>query len=195
MDLALLDREELFGLALHAVGQQQHTEAVTLLKHAVAHHPEDARLHYLLGVEYAQVGMYDRALVSLEQAIAQDATLDMAVFQLGLLYLTLGQPEQAITAWGELDRLTAEAPLRLFRDGLAHLIRDDFAACRDLLIRGIETNPDNAALNADMQQILDRIATLPQNDNRAKDEPTATEPSAGSLFIRAYASPDDERLH
>ncbi|NHR04867.1 hypothetical protein HA052_06620 [Chromobacterium haemolyticum] len=197
MDYAVLDQEELFQLALQAMESQQHAEAVALLKQGVRNDGEDARLRYLLGAEYAQIGLFDRAVVEMEQAVALRPGLVMAVFQLGLLHLTQGQPDRAEQAWQGLGELAEDHPLQLFRQGLMHLIRDEFADCREYLTRGIAANQAAPMLNEDMRRILAQIDAQQGAGSEApmvEAEPAAGS-SAGNLLLRGYASSGDDKLH
>lgn len=187
-----LDKDELFHLALHAINQQQHPEAIELLKRALTLTPEEGRLHYLLGAEYAQIGLYERAIESMIQAVTLDSTLHLAVFQLGLLHLTQGQPDQAASAWEPLTVLPEDDPLFQFSTGLKHLAKDEFAACKTCLEKGMQLNQAVPALNHDMQQVLDQIAKL---GNSTTDAP-ATSNTENSVFIKAYTSDSgDDTLH
>lgn len=152
-----LDADELLHLALAASEQNQTEEAITLLKRAVALAPKDGRLHYLLGAQHAQIGLYDRAAQEMQHAVTLDPGLDTAHFQLGMLHITSGRPEAAAAAWKALDKLAPDHPLYLFKTGLLHLAKDEFAECEQLLKRGIAANKANAALNNDMQRILKEI--------------------------------------
>ncbi|POZ63778.1 hypothetical protein C2I19_01625 [Chromobacterium alticapitis] len=189
MDYSVLDQEELFQLAVHAMENQQHAEAVTLLKQGVLNDGSDARLRYLLGAEYAQIGLFDRAAAEMEHAVALQPDLVMAVFQLGLLYLTQGRPEQAVQTWLGLDPLPQDHPLQLFRQGLQHLIRDEFAESRESLTQGMSANQLVPALNADMQRIVLQI-----DARNAAAEQTAPA-AAGSVLLRGYAGSGDGKLH
>lgn len=177
-----LDTEELFHLALRAIEQQQHPEAIELLKQALARDPKQGRLHYLLGAEYAQIGLYDRAVAAMEEAISLDASLYTAVFQLGLLYLTQGQAEAAVKAWAPLEKLDPQDPLYLFSRGLQHLAKDEFDACREHLQKGIALNQSLPVLNRDMQLVLDQLP------GAAPGTETQAETKHSSVFIQAYAS-------
>ncbi|OHX12054.1 hypothetical protein BI347_00025 [Chromobacterium sphagni] len=195
MNYAVLDQEELFRLALHAMENQQHAEAIALLKQGLSNDDQDARLHYLLGVEYAQIGMPERGVEALERAVALRPALEMAVFQLGLLYLTQGQPDQAVRAWQGLDPLPEESPLQLFRQGLQHLIRDEFSQCRSLLTQGIAANQAVPVLNADMARILQQLEPLEEAVQAGVPPEEETQPAvgaAGSLFLRGYAASGDD---
>ncbi|MDF0606937.1 hypothetical protein HZU77_014975 [Neisseriaceae bacterium TC5R-5] len=195
MDLSLLDAEELFQLSLNAIERQDHAQAITLLKHGLSQTPEDGRLHYLLGAEYAQIGMSERAAQQLETALLYDASLLTARFQLGLLYLTAGQAGPAIEALTPLiEPLEDGAPLRLFAEGLLCLLDDQLEECKRKLAQGIAANQAVPVLNHDMQKIIDRIN---EQTNISSSEPANETPASASngnaMFIRAYANnPDDK---
>lgn len=149
-----LDAEELLHLALNASAQGKHEDAISSLKRAVTLAPKEGRIHYLLGAEHAQIGLYDRAVEEMARAVELDPSLDTARFQLGLLHITSGRVEPAEKAWKPLDNLGQEHPLRLFKTGLLHLARDEFAQCVELLKKGITLNRVNPALNNDMQRVV-----------------------------------------
>jgi tetratricopeptide (TPR) repeat protein len=132
------------------------------IKDAVARDPSNAELRYLLGAELAQQKEYDGALVEIRRALELDPTLHYARFQLGLLYLTMAQPNQSITTWAPLETLEENAALKYFKRGLEALIRDDFDTCAGLLRHGIELNTQNAPLNRDMKLVIDRLVAKPE---------------------------------
>ena len=49
------------------------------------------------------------------------------------------------------------AALKAFKRGLEALIRDDFSACIGFLQQGIALNKQNAPLNHDMSQLIDKV--------------------------------------
>ena len=54
------------------------------------------------------------------------------------------------------------------------------------LERGIALNTDNAALNADMQRIIDRVKDLPATAANAEAQVKADEEPQSHLFLNAY---------
>src|SRR6185437_13734707 len=124
---AELDESELLNLALHAMGNNHHDESMRLLKRTLNAFPGSARAHYLLGAEHAQIGMYDRAVSEMTEAVRLDPSLAAAHFQLGLLHVTAGRVREAQAAWLPLDRLPSDDPLRLFKSAMLHLARDELA--------------------------------------------------------------------
>lgn len=152
-----LDHEELLHLAILASRENRHEEAIRHLKAALEIAGDNARIHYFLGAEHAQIGMHERAILDMSKAVALDPTLHTAHFQLGLLHLTFGRTNEAYGAWQSLDALEKEHPLFLFKTGLLALAADDFPACKLNLEKGIAKNSLSEALNQDMRQILQKI--------------------------------------
>lgn len=189
-----LDAQELFHLALQAMKQQQHTEAVTLLKQAVAVAPEQGQMHYLLGAEYAQIGLYERAIVSMAEAVRLAPDLHLAVFQLGLLHLSSGSAMAAEEAWAPLFDLAEDNPLRCFVEGLRCLSQDDFSACRTWLTQGMALNQAVPELNQDMANVLAQLPVGASAGEGAVASPLRH--SGQSVYVNAYADvADDDKLH
>lgn len=127
------------------------------IRAAVARDPRNAELRYLLGAELAQQREYDAAVVEMRTALELDPNLHFARLQLGLLYLTMSQPNESIDVWAPLEQLDEKAALKAFKRGLEALIRDDFSSCINFLQQGIHLNTQNDPLNQDMSLICDRV--------------------------------------
>jgi len=139
------------------------------LRRAVLDEPRNGERRYLLGAELAQRRDYEGAVLEMSAALALNPLLHVARLQLGLLHLTMAQPHHALAVLGPLEELPDDAALKHFKRGLEALIHDNFAACLDALQRGIEGNRDNAALNRDMQLIIDRVKPLTQSGGGQSD--------------------------
>jgi tetratricopeptide (TPR) repeat protein len=124
---------------------------------AVGNAATTARSLLLAAAGYAQIQQYDRAEAAYILALEQQPELAIARFQLGLLQLTTGRPAVAATTWRALGLLDDRNPLKLFKQGLEHLARDEFDAAIARLAEGIAHNPDNAPLNHDMELVIERI--------------------------------------
>jgi len=158
---------------------------------AVAQDPRNPQLRYLLGAELAQQKEYTAAVVEMSNALELDPLLHFARFQLGLLYLTMGQPDHSIRTWAALETLDDSAALKHFKRGLEALIRDDFQSCIALLRKGIELNSQNAPLNRDMNMVIERVnAALPPA--AAQDAPR-TESTAPRTDFSLYGEPDSTK--
>ena len=77
--------------------------------------------------------------------------------QLALLYLTMPQPDDSLAIWAPLEDLDETAALKAFKRGLEALIRDDFPTCIACLQQGIDLIKQNAMLNDDMTQVIEKV--------------------------------------
>ncbi len=130
---------------------------VLRLRAAIARDPGNAELRYLLGAELAQRREYPEAVAQMRTALDLNPKLHFARLQLGLLYLTMAQPDDSLAVWAPLEELEENAALKAFKRGLEALIRDDFSSCIGFLQQGIDLNKQNATLNDDMSQLIERV--------------------------------------
>jgi tetratricopeptide (TPR) repeat protein len=155
------------------------------LRAAIARDPANAELRYLLGAELAQRHEYPEAVASIRSALDINPKLHFARLQLGLLYLTMSRPDDSLAVWAPLEELDETAALKAFKRGLEALIRDDFPTCIGYLQQGIDLNKQNATLNDDMSQLIERV-----RDGSVIAPPTV--PSAESDFTR-FGAPSGTR--
>lgn len=181
--ISMLDQEELFQLACNASAADDSASAIGYLKEAVSRVDATARAHYLLGAEYAQVRLYQRAVEEMQSALALDPALSIARLQLGLLWLGNGDPERATTVLEPLAGLPEGDALRQFGAGLCFLIRDQIDDAVALIEQGIALNHDNPPLNVDMRQILDELARVRDGEARAAVTP---DEDAHHVLLSAY---------
>ena len=189
--ISLLDQAELIQLALNSSKNSDSGAALSYLKEAVSRTDATATAHFLLGAEYAQIQMYDRAVSEMESAVALDPSLFIARFQLGLLLLSSGDAKRALDILEPLNELGGANPLRHFGLGLIHLMRDEFSDALRCLTLGIELNLENQPLNNDMQKIIAEINKLPANSvKNAEAVSSLDESSTQHIFISAYTGND-----
>ncbi len=193
--LSMLDQAELLQLALNASAAGDSGSAISYLKEATARPDATAPSHYILGAEYAQIKMYDRAVAEMEAALAIDHGLSIARFQLGLLWLTMGNAERSTNVLTPLNELGDQHPLCLFSRGLIHLMRDEFADVLQCLQKGIaiglNTDIENQALNRDMQKIIHQVELLSANSGTAnmkneEDNSAAEEGDSQHILLSVY---------
>jgi Flp pilus assembly protein TadD len=128
---------------------------ISQLERLLTRYPDDPRLHFLRGSLLAAAQDYTAAHRAMRRAVDLAPDYGIARFQLGFLLLTSGEPHAAQEAWGPLHGLAASDYLRLFAEGLTHLIHDRFAEAIARLEDGISRNQDNPAMNNDMRMIID----------------------------------------
>jgi tetratricopeptide (TPR) repeat protein len=155
----------------------------------------DARAAYLLGAEFAQMGVFDAAEAYFREAVRLDPTLGTAHLQLGLLLLTQARVDEAMTAWQGLDDRPDGDPLQLFRAGLQHLARDEFASCLVALRDGMRVNTANVALNSDMQRIVERIEEVLVAAGDGSGSMTEPDTTTDHLLLSAYRGADGKTRH
>ena len=191
-----LDADELLQLAIRASEANRHEDALSYLKRALDLSPKNGKIHYLLGAEHAQIGLYDRAAVEMARAVELEPDLHTARFQLGLLHITSGRVDQAESTWKPLDALGAEHPLSLFKTGLLHLARDEFDQSIHCLKRGIGLNASNMALNKDMQRIVNEVEARRSSATAAQaagTKPSGTKVSQPAhMLLSAYRDRRDD---
>lgn len=208
--LATLTAEELLAIALEASRRGDTSQAVTCLKEACDRPEATASAFFMLGSEYAQLGMVPEAKAAMARAASISPSFLLPHFQLGMLHLTSGEVDEARAAWSPLADIAEPHPqayLATLRRGMLHLIDDEFDAALLLLGRGVAQNAENEPLNADMRRVIDAIEHLPgrhapqasmdsgprQPAAPPRPPPDITSPSgdeaevdAGHLFISAY---------
>lgn len=177
-----LSQTELFQLAIDASRRKEFDIAIAYLKEAVTRADASPEAYFLLGAEYAQIGMTGQARYAMEAAVALAPGLGMARFHLGLLLLSGGGTGQAVNVLAPLRELGSMHMLTHFSGGLVHLSRNEFTEAVECLRAGIRLNTQNAALNADMQRLIAEIEKLPAKEANERME----EGSTCHLLIAAY---------
>jgi tetratricopeptide (TPR) repeat protein len=180
--MARLDEGELLHLSLEASRERRHGDAIAYLKQLIERSPANHQALHLLAAQHAQIGLTDRAIEEFNQALGIEPGLFAARFQLGLLLLCNARVEEALAAWKPLDELPESDPFLHFKRGLERLCRDDFAGCEESLRRGMELNTTNAALNADMQRVLDDVRRKLAGQAAQSNDP------AGHILLNAYTN-------
>ncbi|WP_338446514.1 hypothetical protein V5F89_01575 [Pelagerythrobacter marensis] len=155
-------------------------------------HPDDPRLHFMLGSVLAERGDAIAAHGALERAVALAPEFHIARYQLGFFELTSGEADRALSTWGPLLRLADDNYLRKFVEGLTFLIRDEFSAAATKLREGIALNRENEPINNDIRLILSQVEELAQTragtDTTDKDDQDGTDQSATSVLLGQFGA-------
>ncbi len=195
-----LTQTELLALALEATRHGQSGQSMVYLKEASSRADAGHQALFLLGSEYAQIGLMDDAKQCMARAIERAPDFAIGRFQLGLLCLTSGAAADAEAIWAPLAHLPANHPqagyLGAFHRGLLHLIRDEFDGVVEQLTLGIGLNLENPALNVDMQRVVDEVRQLQAAQAGSSQAAPAAAPAAEvaaaeeetqHLFLNAYS--------
>jgi tetratricopeptide (TPR) repeat protein len=160
-----LDADTLFDLALQASQANDTLKSINIIKTAIDQSPGDARMWYMLGTLYTDIGIYDKAVLNMEKALELDPGYSIARFHLGLLYLTSGRQAQAEATWLPLDELGESHCLSLFKAGLLKIANHETEAGIQLIKQGIDKNHLVESLNNDMTTVIEH-ATLSLNNQQ-----------------------------
>jgi tetratricopeptide (TPR) repeat protein len=187
-----LDADELLHLALNAAGAGNNEEALVKLKRALEIAPNDARVHYVLGSMYTQLGLIDRATKHLQHAVVFDPSMETARFRLGWIQLNTGTVDAAAETWKAFDGLGKEHPLYLVKTGLLHLAKNELVEAEKFLRLGIAANTIDAQFNYDMaqihKQIVDHLEASKSVAPQAAPKPDAA-PKAQASAPKSDAAP------
>ncbi|HEV7913039.1 MAG TPA: hypothetical protein VGP22_04690 [Albitalea sp.] len=158
--LDALDADELFMLGLQSSTAGDSGSAVGYFKLALSKSASHAKAHWALAAEYAALKMPDRAALHFASAVELDPHLTVARFQYGLLMLTGGQVAQAESIWEPLGSLEPRDPIRLFKEGLLHMVRDEFDAALSSLRTALAHPSLDPALARDVEMTIGRIEAV-----------------------------------
>lgn len=168
------------------------TSAIEKLTSAIHSDPGNADLLFLLGAEMAQQKDYVGAVEQYNAALAINPNLHTARLQLGLLLLTMADPERSLAVMEPLEALDDSQSFKRFKRGLQALAQDEFSLCIQELAEGIRLNTDNAALNIDMQMIVDRVKESVSSDDASGSEEDTQQPDRSTRTdFSLYKSVDD----
>lgn len=175
-----LQAQEALQLAMRASEQNDYDRAISYLTDVLQREPIHPELYYFLGIQYAELELYQRAISGLQKAIDLAGEFEIAEFQLGLLYLQTNQSELAATTFHHLGQHVQDPALRAFCQAYEALLTDDIPLAQQALQMGIECCTHNRPLQADMQRVLvsltdaTAIATPPSGSDSEVAPPTMT---------------------
>lgn len=180
-----LDAEELFHLAMKASNEGDADKAIRYYKQSIEQ-DERGETCYLLGAEYADLQMYDRAIEAMSRAVSINPALYTTYFQLCLLHLIMNHQTAAKEVLQPLLSLEESTYLRRFGDGLLAMIDDRPEEARVAFIEGMAANTENPALNGDVRKLLDRLGASSEAENGSSVEEgaeKAMDNDAASQFL------------
>ena len=178
----MLDAEEYFHLAIHATQHGLHHSAMEYLHKCLEQEPENAKATFLLAAEHAELGLYKRTITGMQKSISLDDKLEMAYYQLALLYMQQGETKESYPLWQHLSDESGDESLREFAKGM--LLLDSMPPQALIhMDRAQELPHPNDFLRHSMASITDSV----RNANRSLPEAqTELEPSVHELFVNAY---------
>jgi len=178
-----LDNDELLRIALDAINQNRHAEAVSLLKTLLERDPAHVFGTYLLAAEHAQLGMMDRAEEGFRRTVELAPDFPMGRFQLGQLYLTKGDGAAAKAVLAPLANQPADQALTGYSRGLIAAANEDAGEAIRQIRLGLNCPQEIPALTTDMQRVLDNLLAVAGGE----PAPASLSPSsAAPLYLSNY---------
>ncbi len=184
----MLDSSEYIHLALHASQHGEPHAAMGYLKDALTQEPSNAIAHYLLAAEHAEIGLYERAIAGMEEALRLEPGIEIAQFQLGLLYLQTNQPDSALSRFQTLAAQAQDPSLKIFAQAYECMISAQGQGAAELLREGLALC-QNEHLRGDMQRVLaslDAQATTAAPTADTQADTSADKAAANTLLLSAY---------
>lgn len=182
-----LDNDELLRLALDAINQNRHADAVAMLKTLLERDANRVFATYLLAAEHAQLGMMDRAETGFRRAVELAPDFPIARFQWGQLLLAKNDLPAARAALQPLAGLPDGSALAGFAKGLIAATQEDVAEAIRQLQAGLACPQEIPALTADMQRVVGNLQAL-AGGGEVASAPAAV-PAAAPMFLSNYGKP------
>lgn len=160
------------------------SDDLALIDAVLAKHPQDPRLHFMKGSILAGQSKHIEAHTSLSKAVEIAPEYSLARYQLGFFELTSGEADRALSTWGPLLREPKDNYLRVFVEGMTHVIRDEFTEAFAKFTRGLELNTENLPMNDDIRLLMREIKTkMDQNAGLTAGEDTGAEDTSAAALL------------
>jgi tetratricopeptide (TPR) repeat protein len=181
-----LDNDELLRVALDAINQDKHADAVSMLKTLLERDAKHIFGNYLLAAEHAQLGMMDRAEEGFKKTVEMAPDFPMARFQLGQLYLVKSDSTAAKTVLAPLAELPAGQALSAYAKGLIAAANENVNEAISQLQTGLGCEQEIPALAKDMQRVLNNLEALAGNGDSGLASQVSTPNAAAPLYLSNY---------
>ncbi len=178
----MLDAQEYLHLAIKSSQAGSHQAALEQLHHCLALEPDNAAANFLMAAEHAELGLFERAIDGMEKALSINPGLELASFQLAMLYFQNGEEHKAQALWDKLGNTTEDKSLQLFSTGLSLLCKNETEQAVAFLQHGIAENTANPAINQLIDNIVKYIDSLPEKHTNEQSE------SGDRFYLGAYSN-------
>lgn len=177
----MLDAEEYLHLAINATKTNEHHSALEYLHKSLELEPDNAGAIFLMAAEHAELGLYDRAIEGMQKALEIAPDLEMARYQLGLLFMQQGRIDESKDVWDYLSENADDKAIEILAKGLMKLDEESKEGL-DLIREATETETSNAFLRESINKIYDNLT---QSEAPTKADKESSDP-VHSLFLNAY---------
>jgi len=165
--LSPFDADETLKLAIHASEHGDAHSAIRYLTELLNIQPDHGAACYFLAMQYAEIGLFERAITTLQHAVEINPTFDIAQFQLGLLYLQTQQILQAEQIFSGLSLSSHDPALTAFSLGYLALFKEQIPNAVHHFQEGIAVC-SNDALSNDIKRVIAQVENTAQNSSIPK---------------------------
>lgn len=181
-----LDNDELLRIALDSINHDRHAEAVSVLKTLLERDSRHVHATYLLAAEYAQLGMLEKAVEGFRLAVDLAPDFPMVRFQMGQLYLVMGDAYAAKQELLSLSELPLGQALANYTRGMIAVASEDLVEAVQYLRAGLACEQEVPALAMDMRRTLDGLLALVANDAPLVGAAVAIAPVVAPMYLSNY---------
>lgn len=175
------DFDSLVAAGIEASRAERRDEALALFAQASEADPASGVPHFLIASEQASAGDFTAAELSFASAVILSPDFPLARYQLGLLQFSSHRAPLALLTWQPLFALPESDALVHFVRGFASLAQDGFTDALRHFRTGLDCQPANPALCADIVQLVAAVEALERRDH-APGEP----PVENHVLVSAY---------
>ena len=165
--LSPFDADETLKLAIHASEHGDTHSAIRYLTELLNIQPDHGAACYFLAMQYAEIGLFERAITTLQHAVEINPTFDIAQFQLGLLYLQTQQTLEAEQIFSGLSLSSHDPALTAFSLGYLALFKEQIPNAIHHFQEGIAVC-SNDALSNDIKHVIAQVENAAQNSSFPK---------------------------
>lgn len=187
----MLDAEEYLALAINASKNGEHHASLEHLDKVLTLEPENANAIYLQAAEHAELGLYDRAIKGIEKALILNENIELARFQLGMLYLQKDENNEAQQHFSYLIDKTHNEDLSLFSEGMLALSMANVNHAQEKFTAGLLLKASYPALNNTIKNIIDSFNNESNSSSRSIDE-NSENGDEKLVFLGAYQNNNDK---
>lgn len=146
-------------------------KAVQAYKDVLKKDPKDVTAHLLLGLTYARISEYDKAIEHTKKASKIEPSYT-PFYNLGLIYAVNNKPEKAIKSLDQALIYSPKSHMAEYHKGLVYASQNDYEKAKESYQRAIQWNPNfddaRVALTAIAHQKGDKATALKQVEELRK---------------------------
>ncbi|MCL4878134.1 MAG: tetratricopeptide repeat protein [Anaerolineae bacterium] len=168
---------------------EQYRDAIQAWGKAIGIMPNNAHLHFRVGEAYRALQEYPKAVESYQAALFHDPQFYDAAQHLALLYLEMGQIEQSLAQWNEVERIRPNDAAVFLGRGAVYYRTNQLDKAKEACLCALSIAPESAAVHVNLGEIyliLGEIEQAHQAFQKARMLDPEDEASLAGLALACY---------